>query len=214
MNSYDLSKFRREYSNHSLNETDLSDEPLILFKKWMDKAISENVAEPFAMNLSTATLSGKPSARIVLLRNYSHKGFVFYTNYFSRKSREILENPQASMTFFWPELDRQVIVYGKVGKTSKEESDTYFQSRPFESRISAIISEQSKTLVSREYLDKLFKRKIKEFEGKNLIRPADWGGFRLKPESFEFWQGRPHRLNDRILYLRENKVWKKQRLSP
>jgi pyridoxamine 5'-phosphate oxidase len=214
MKKNDLSSFRREYSNQSLNESDLPGNPHELFENWLNFAISESASEPLALTLSTANLKGKPSSRIVLLRNYSERGFVFYTNYSSRKAKEIEENPIASMNFFWPELDRQIIICGEVSKTSKEESETYFQSRPIESRISAVISEQSKPLPSRDYLENLFHKKMQELKGNEVIRPENWGGFRLKPESIEFWQGRPYRLNDRILYLLKNDIWQMQRLAP
>ncbi|MDX2443794.1 MAG: pyridoxamine 5'-phosphate oxidase [Bacteroidales bacterium] len=214
MENKDLSIFRREYSNNSLNENDLPGKPIVLFEEWLNEAISNDISEPFAITLSTASLKGKPSSRVVLLRSYSESGFIFYTNYSSRKAIEIQENPMASMNFFWPDLDRQIIIIGEVSKTSEEESDAYFLSRPLESRISAVISEQSKPLPSRDSLENLFQKKMQELKGDEIIRPKNWGGFRLKPESIEFWQGRPHRLNDRILYQLENNVWQKQRLAP
>lgn len=214
MRNKDNSKFRREYSDHSLNELDLPEDPLKLFEDWMDKAISEDVLEPLAMTLSTASLSGKPSSRIVLLRHYSDRGFAFYTNYKSRKADEILQNPLGTMNFFWPELDRQIIINGKITKISKDESDAYFKSRPLKSQISALISDQSKPIPSREYLERLFSQKVEEFSNKEIYPPDYWGGFRMEPETLEFWQGRPHRLNDRIFYSLEKGVWKKQRLAP
>ena len=152
--------------------------------------------------------------RIVLLRHYSDKGFAFYTNYKSRKADEILQNPFGTMNFFWPELDRQIIINGKITKTSKDESDAYFKSRPLKSQISAIISDQSKPIPSREYLERLFSQKVDEFSNKEIYPPDYWGGFLLEPETLEFWQGRPHRLNDRIFYSLEKGGWKKQRLAP
>ena len=214
MPNKDNSKFRREYSDHSLNRSDLPENPLKLFEDWMSNAISGDVAEPLAMALSTANLSGKPSSRIVLLRHYSERGFVFYTNYKSRKADEILQNPLATMNFFWPEQDRQIIINGKITKTSKDESDAYFKSRPLKSQISALISDQSKPISSRDYLEDLFSKKLKEFSEKKIKRPAYWGGFCLVPDNMEFWQGRPHRLNDRIYYSKESGVWIKQRLAP
>ncbi len=214
MPNKDNSKFRREYSDHSLNRSDLPENPLKLFEDWMSNAISGDVDEPLAMALSTANLSGKPSSRIVLLRHYSERGFVFYTNYKSRKADEILQNPLATMNFFWPEQDRQIIINGKITKTSKDESDAYFKSRPLKSQISALISDQSKPISSRDYLEDLFSKKLKEFSEKKIKRPAYWGGFFLVPDNMEFWQGRPHRLNDRIYYSKESGVWKKQRLAP
>ena len=214
MPNKDNSKFRREYSDHSLNRSDLPENPIKLFEDWMSKAISGDVAEPMAMTLSTASLSGKPSSRIVLLRHYSERGFVFYTNYNSRKAYEILQNPLATLNFFWPEQDRQIIINGKITKTSKEESDAYFKSRPLKSQISALISDQSKPIPSRDYLEDLFSKILKEFSGKKMKRPAYWGGFCLVPDNMEIWQGRPHRLNDRIYYSKKSGVWKKQRLAP
>jgi len=214
MPNKDNSKFRREYSDHSLNRSDLPENPIKLFEDWMSNAISGEVAEPLAMTLSTANLSGKPSSRIVLLRHYSEKGFVFYTNYKSRKADEILQNQLATLNFFWPEQDRQIIINGKITKTSKDESDAYFKSRPLKSQISALISDQSKPISSRDYLEDLFSKKLKEFSEKKIKRPAYWGGFCLVPDNMEFWQGRPHRLNDRIYYSKESGVWIKQRLAP
>lgn len=214
MRNKDNSKFRREYSDRSLNELDLPEDPLKLFENWMHKAISEDVLEPLAMTLSTASLCGKPSSRIVLLRHYSDRGFVFYTNYKSRKADQILRNPFASLNFFWPEQDRQIIINGKITKTGKDQSDAYFKSRPLKSQISALISDQSKPIPSREYLEDLFLKKVVEYSEKEIKRPAYWGGFCLVPDNLEFWQGRPHRLNDRIYYSKESEVWKKLRLAP
>jgi pyridoxamine 5'-phosphate oxidase len=166
------------------------------------------------MTVSTATKDGKPSARILLLRNFNENGFVFYTNYTSRKGVEIGLNPYCALLFFWPELERQVRIEGILQKQTANESDLYFNTRPRGSKLGAWTSEQSKVIESREVLEKEYQKLSENFPGENIPRPANWGGFILKPLSIEFWQGRPSRLHDRILYTQESNNWKIERLAP
>jgi len=187
--------------------------PFNQFTKWYNVILNSGIKEPSAMILSTADKDGIPSVRTVLLKGYDEAGFLFFTNYESRKGRELIQNPVAELLFYWMNLDRQVRVYGKVEKTSKEESEKYFITRSLQSRISAWASKQSEKIPNREYLEKRFA----EFEEKfndDIPLPPNWGGFRLIPEKFEFWQEREKRLHDRICYLKKSKEWEIVRLSP
>lgn len=208
----DISKLRNEYKKRKLNKEDLNANPLEQFKLWLDEAINSGVEEPTAMTLATVDKESNPSARIVLLKFVNENGFAFFTNYNSKKGKELSDNPNAALVFFWPELERQVRVKGKVEKLDASISDEYFKTRPKESRISAIISPQSKPIPNREFLE----NKVKEFITKNseIIRPPYWGGFILLPTEIEFWQGRENRLHDRFLYERKKKRWKISRLAP
>jgi pyridoxamine 5'-phosphate oxidase len=198
-----------------LDENFLDNDPIRQFQLWFDDAVAANLPDPNAMTLASATLDGKPAARMVLLKNVDQRGFVFFTNYISRKSRELITNPFASLIFFWPQLTRQVRVEGAISKVSAEESDAYFQSRPRDSQIGAHTSPQSEPIASREYLESRFAELKHQFEGKTIPRPAHWGGFRVKPQKIEFWLGHPARLNERVLYeLQSDGTWKKQRLAP
>jgi pyridoxamine 5'-phosphate oxidase len=212
----DLSSVRKEYKLTSLEEGSVEIQPIAQFEKWFHEAVQANVLEANAMMLSTVSLaSGRPSARIVLLKEVNPEGFVFFTNYKSKKGVELLENPAACLTFFWPELERQVRIEGFVQKTSLKESDDYFRSRPWDSRIGAWTSLQSSTISSREELEKKFQTLSTQFTAQGDIpTPEFWGGYILKPDHVEFWQGRPNRLHDRILYQKENESWKISRLSP
>jgi len=197
-----------------LDEKTTESDPMKLFKKWFREAVKERVNKPEAIALATVAKDGKPSVRIVLLKNLSEEGFRFFTNYESRKSKEINDNQNVSLLFHWPELEREIRVEGYALKTTEEISDEYFNSRPVDSRISAIISPQSRPISGRDYLDCLWNEKYSELEGKNIPRPDHWGGYNVVPEKIEFWQSAPKRLNDRILYSREDNRWKITRLAP
>ncbi len=209
-----ISHLRKEYQLKSLSETDVHNNAILQFDIWWKEAISAEIEEANAMTLATASTDGVPSARIVLLKEFTEKGFVFFTNYESYKAQQLAENPRASLLFFWKELERQVRITGLVEKVSAEESDAYFHSRPIGSRIGAWASPQSHTIQSREWLE----QKVKETEEQwndETKRPSYWGGYRVKPVIIEFWQGRPSRLHDRIQYtLQNNGEWLKERLAP
>lgn len=209
--SKDLHDSRRNYTKHELTEKKISPNPYEQFGWWLEDATDDGILEPNAMTLSTATKEGKPSSRIVLLKAFSEEGFIFYTNYHSRKGKEISENNSAALLFFWDKLERQVRLEGTIEKIEAHLSEKYFASRPFESKLSAIVSEQSEEIPSREFLeDKL--EALKESGTTN--RPENWGGYILKTNYFEFWQGRASRLHDRIVYEMERGSWKIKRLAP
>lgn len=210
-----IAGIRKVYQLQSLLEKDVDANPVKQFETWWRHAIESKIEEPNAMTLSTATASGKPSARIVLLKEIKENGFVFFTNYLSRKGKEIEENPFVSLLFFWRELERQIRLEGKIKKISAEESDEYFFQRPKESRIGAWSSPQSRVIENREVLQQNVEKYNFRFENKNIPRPKFWGGYIVEPYHIEFWQGRPGRLHDRLLYiLKENNVWKIERLAP
>ena len=213
-NSDEIANIRREWSSRKLDESNVSSNPFGQFSEWMREAIDADILDPNAMTLATADKSGVPSARIVLLKSIDEKGLVFYTNYESKKAKDLLENPRASVVLFWKELERQIRVIGTVEKISQKESEEYFTTRPYESQIGAWASKQSSELKGRESLEKKFVEiKSKYPEGKVPL-PDFWGGFRIIPEQFEFWQGRPSRLHDRIAYIKEKANWKIIRLAP
>lgn len=205
---------REEYNKDSLDIKDLAQNPIVQFEYWFDEAVGANLPEPHAFMVSTVNTEGKPSARIVLLRNADENGFTFFTNYNSRKGHDIEAKPYASATFFWQQLQRQVRIEGTIEKVSVQESDEYFASRPRESQIGAWASNQSQVLESREALEQRVASLTKEYEGKDIPRPPHWGGYRIKPTQIEFWQGRPSRLHDRFLYTLDNNNWKINRLNP
>ena len=209
-----LADIRREYSLKELTRRSVSSDPFEQFAVWMDEALQAEVPEGTAMTLSTAGLDGIASSRVVLLKGYDESGFVFFTNYESRKGRELASDPRASLNFFWPHLERQVNIRGSVERTSREESEEYFRSRPFESRIGAVASHQSATLASREDLESRVAELTKLYAGKDVPTPENWGGYRLAPIQFEFWQGRPSRLHDRICYRHIDEKWEISRLYP
>jgi pyridoxamine 5'-phosphate oxidase len=209
-----INRLRHDFSLKQLDELSVDKDPIVQFGIWFREAIDAHVPEPNAFVLSTATAEGKPSARVVLLRNFNEKGFVFYTNYHSRKGREIEENPFASFTFFWPQLERQVRIEGMLVKQTNEESDLYFNSRPPGSRVGAWVSPQSQVIGSRKELDLRFDELSHKFADGNIPRPMYWGGYWLVPSMLEFWQGRPSRLHDRIRYSMQEEGWKVVRLAP
>ena len=207
--------FGKDYGLQQFNEKNINKNPFKQFGMWMNLAIERNVNEPIAMNLSTVNEKGKPSSRIVYLKSFDNKGFVFYTNYLSRKGSQLMSNPYAALNFFWPELEKQVRLEGKVVKVSKAMSDAYFKSRPRESQIGAWASHQSSELNGREELEKKVENLTKKYQGQPIPRPGYWGGFCLVPDRIEFWQGRPNRLHDRIVYRKiKGSNWKISRLSP
>ncbi len=209
-----LADIRKEYSLKILDNQHINANPFEQFKTWFAEAMQAQVLEPNAMHLATVSPSGKPSGRIVLLKGVDN-GFLFYTNYDSRKGKDLINNPFASITFFWAELERQVRIEGHVEKIKPELSTDYFKSRPFESQIGAITSPQSQVIESREILEHKFAEIWQRYEGEEPPKPENWGGFRLIPEVFEFWQGRKSRLHDRLRYkpIDENN-WKIERLAP
>jgi pyridoxamine 5'-phosphate oxidase len=209
-----IAHLRRDYRQASLNESDVDGDPIVQFRHWFDDAVRAEVHEPNAMFLATATPDAYPSGRVVLLKEVDQRGFVFYTDYRSRKGSELADNPHASLCFFWAELERQVRIGGAVQRVSRAESDAYFQSRPLPSRIGAWTSRQSAVLSSREQLEQDLAANEARFADGPVPLPEHWGGFRVVPEEIEFWQGRPSRLHDRIQFRREAGAWVRRRLSP
>ncbi|EHC15111.1 pyridoxamine 5'-phosphate oxidase [Fischerella thermalis] len=210
-----LADLRKDYTLQDLNETDVAPNPFIQFQKWFDEALTAQLLEPNAMTVATATTDGKPSARMVLLKDFDERGFVFFTNYNSHKGQELAENPQAALVFWWAELERQVRICGRVEKVSENDSDRYFQSRPFNSRLGAWASNQSEVIESRIILEQRLQELKAKYKNQDIPRPPHWGGLRVIPTEIEFWQGRSSRLHDRILYIRlDDGDWKIQRLSP
>lgn len=208
----DLHNFRDNYNQDELLENNLPEDPIVLFHSWMESAISvPDIKEPNAMALATSTLDGKPSVRIVLLKKIGDKGFVFYTNYNSRKGIELSQNPKAACTIWWPPLQRQVRIEGSVEQISQEASKVYFDARPEGSRRGAIVSPQSNEIPNRDFLED----GLKELINSDLLdKPDHWGGYILIPNNIEFWQGRENRLHDRILYRRQTDKWSQIRLAP
>ncbi|WBU89582.1 pyridoxamine 5'-phosphate oxidase [Cellulophaga omnivescoria] len=212
----DLGNYRKSYQKSELLESGLTNNPIELFQKWFyEVEATDGVEEPNAMTISTIGLDGFPKSRVVLLKKYTHEGFIFYTNYNSEKGKAIANNPNMCISFFWPNLERQVIIKGKAEKIAENLSDGYFESRPDGSKLGAIVSNQSTVIPSREYLEDKLKSLEEEYENKEIERPKHWGGYIVKPVSVEFWQGRPNRLHDRIRYeLQEDYNWKIERLAP
>jgi pyridoxamine 5'-phosphate oxidase len=209
-----IAMLRREYQGKPFDVEYADTDPFRQFTDWFENAIQVIENDPNAMTLSTVDESGHPSSRTVLLKEYDESGFVFYTNYRSRKSSQIEKNPNVSITFFWPELMRQIHIEGKAEKTSASQSDKYFKTRPDGSKLGAWASEQSCVVASRVELDQSLREMKEKFKGGEIPRPPYWGGFRIKPNRLEFWQGRLNRLHDRICYIKEGKSWKIIRLSP
>ena len=211
----DLSDFRKEYNAGELSKSGMKYNPMLQFEQWMEDAIQFGMPEPNAMILATSTLEGKPSARCVLLKESNERGFVFFTNYQSRKGRELNANPFAALVFDWHEMERQIRIEGHVEKLSEKESDVYFHSRPISSQIGAWASPQSQIIDSRETLDNSFRQYEKKLiDYPSIPRPSYWGGFIVIPYLIEFWQGRPNRLHDRIVYYRNDENWQINRLAP
>lgn len=210
-----IADIRKDYMLKSLLETDAKQNAIEQFTAWWQDALKSEIDEVNASTLCTATITGKPSGRIVLLKGYDADGFVFFTNYNSNKGKDLEANPQACMVFFWKELERQVKIEGTVKKITAAENDEYFFSRPVGSQVGAWSSPQSSVIASREVIEKNVERYTKEFETTPITRPAHWGGYRLTPACIEFWQGGPSRLHDRLQYtLQENGLWKIERLAP
>lgn len=210
-----LANIRKEYRKARLDITSVDADPVRQFEKWFGEALTSEVIEPNAMNLATANEQGKPSARMVLLKGLENNRFQFFTNYQSSKAKELEKNPACALTFFWPELERQVRIEGIASRVDAAVSDTYFQSRPRESQIGAWASPQSSMIDNRSILEQRFDEITKRFEGKpTLPRPHQWGGFQVEPLEMEFWQGGPGRLHDRIQYLKVDNEWRIYRLAP
>ncbi|MBL7701480.1 MAG: pyridoxamine 5'-phosphate oxidase [Ferruginibacter sp.] len=210
-----IADIRRDYQLQTLLERDVAQNPFDQFTQWWDEAVKSEPDEVNAMTLATASAAGMPSARTVLLKSFSTEGFVFFTNYNSSKAKEIEENPYACLVFFWKELERQVRITGGIEKVSEGESDEYFYSRPLGSRIGAWASPQSSVIPSRETIETNLAKYEQQFAGGEITRPPHWGGYIVKPAAIEFWQGRPSRLHDRILYSKlEEGMWKIERLAP
>ena len=210
-----LHDLRKDYKRDTLSKRKVNESPINQFKIWMNETIaSEIVVEPNAMTLVTSTLDGKPSARVVLLKSFNKEGFVFYTNYESRKAKELIENPHAAIVFDWHVIERQVRIEGVVKKVSAEESDKYFYSRPKGSQLGAWVSPQSTFIDGREELEVRQTKIENDFKNKPITRPPHWGGFVLQPHTIEFWQGRQSRLHDRLIYIKTGDEWMLRRLAP
>jgi pyridoxamine 5'-phosphate oxidase len=208
-----IADLRREYARARLDEDNVDPDPIAEFHRWFSEAGEAKVLEPNAMALATATPDGKPSVRVVLLKGYDERGFVFFTDYRSRKGTELERNPQAALVLYWPELERQVRISGPVSAVSREDSEIYFRSRPRTSRLSTWVSHQSQVIADRSTLE----QRVREMQARfpdDVPLPPSWGGYRVAPESIEFWQGRESRLHDRLRYVRENSGWRLERLAP
>tara|TARA_Y200000002_G_C22664561_1_gene657384 strand:- start:689 stop:1336 length:648 start_codon:yes stop_codon:yes gene_type:complete len=215
MENKDISHLRKSYDKSKLNLTDINFQPMEFFKLWFEDALkNKNIEEANAMTLTTLGLDNFPKGRVVLLKSFTEEGFIFFTNYKSEKGVSIDHHSKVGLSFFWPQLERQVIIKGEIEKISPEDSDNYFSSRPKGSQISALISDQSKVIKSREILEEKMDMMEKEYIRKEIKRPNNWGGYLVKPKAVEFWQGRPNRLHDRILCTLVKNSWDIKRLSP
>jgi pyridoxamine 5'-phosphate oxidase len=209
-----ISHLRREYTQSGLNEEDLQSDPQVQFQRWIQEAIDAELTEPNAAVLATVDSQGQPSTRVVLLKGVDARGFSFYTNYESRKGRELAANPRAAMTFPWVDMERQVCITGRVSQLGREESEAYFKTRPRGSRLGAWASKQSEVIPHRTMLEQRLAELDRQYPGNEIPMPPTWGGYLLAPDTVEFWQGRPSRLHDRLLYSRAGGSWRIQRLSP
>jgi pyridoxamine 5'-phosphate oxidase len=214
MTQQNLADIRTDYSLKELSRARVDPDPFTEFDVWMNETLESKVSEPTAMTLSTVSKDGRPSSRVVLLKGFDSSGFVFFTNYNSRKGRELSENPYAAINFFWPELERQVNISGQTLKVPDEESDEYFRTRPYTSRVGAWASNQSEKIDSKMAVMAQAAKLMLKYPTGHVPRPPHWGGFRLVPDRFEFWQGRPSRLHDRICYAKNGDSWEIFRLSP
>lgn len=214
MDQEKLRRLRQDYSGQSLDEASIQKDPLKQFEVWFHEAEKAGIPEPNAMTLATAGIDFKPSARIVLLKGIEDGNFIFYTNYNSRKGKELLWNPYATLLFFWNELHRQVRIEGRVEKVSAAQSESYFKSRPVGSQLGAIVSPQSEVIADRNILDERLKQAAIEFTGREIPRPQHWGGYKVIPVNIEFWQGRTNRLHDRLLFTLVGDQWKLERIAP
>ena len=212
----DLSDYRKSYEKSELLEENCLENPIEMFQKWFyEVEKSEMVAEVNAMTISTIGFDGFPKSRVVLLKKYTFEGFIFYSNYTSEKGLAIAENPNVCISFFWPAMERQIIIKGKVEKIAENLSDGYFESRPRGSQLGALVSNQSSVITSRAFIEQKLKKLENEYEGKEILRPENWGGYIVKPQEIEFWQGRANRLHDRMRYqLQTDYSWKIERLAP
>ena len=210
----EASKLRREYEGEPLDEASSSADPVELFGGWFEAALAAGIDDANAMVLATADAAGRPSARVVLLKGYGLDGFTFYTNYASRKAAELAVNPRAELLFYWPALHRQVRIAGTAARVPPEDSDAYFASRPRGAQLGALASPQSAVVSGRAELEERFRRAEAEHAGREVPRPPGWGGYLLRPDEFEFWQGRGNRLHDRLRYRRAEGGWVRERLAP
>ena len=209
-----ITELRIQYTRGALDERDADPNPFVMFQQWLELAVAENLPEPNAMVVATAALDAKPSARVLLLRGVDERGLIFFTNYASRKAKELKDNPFAALVFFWQPLHRQIRVEGRVERVSAQESDAYFSSRPRGAQLSAAASPQSQVIPNREFLETRAAELDAKFSNQ-VLRPAQWGGYRVIPDVFEFWQGRENRMHDRLRYTRGvNNIWKIERLAP
>jgi len=209
-----IADLRRDYTQATLSEHEVDPNPIQQFASWFEQTLASEIPEPNAMSLATVGANGRPSSRIVLLKDFDERGFTWYTNYDSRKGHDLASHPYAALTFHWVELERQVRIEGKVERVAEADSDAYFQIRPIKSRLGAIASAQSQPIDSRDLLEQKFDQAEAQY-GETPPRPAHWGGYRLKPDWIEFWQGRRSRLHDRVVYTRDaNGQWSRQRLQP
>lgn len=209
-----IADLRREYASRALTETDAHDDPIQQFSLWFGEALKAELLDTNAMTLATASRDGVPAARVVLLKGFDEAGFVFFTNYDSAKARDLEDNPRACLLMFWAVLERQIRITGRVSRTSVEESDKYFHSRPFESQIGAWASAQSQKINDRAALESRYAELAEKYAGVPVPLPPFWGGYRVAPESIEFWQGRTSRLHDRLLYVLRDGRWERTRLAP
>lgn len=205
---------RKEYEKGSLDEASVSPCPFTQFRVWFDVASQAEAQEPNACALATASGDGAPSVRMVLLKAFDHAGFVFFSNYASQKGEHLSANPRAALLFYWPSLERQVRIEGRCERTSIADSDAYFSSRPKNAQLGAAVSKQSRVATSREVIDEAYRNLVQEVGDANITRPEQWGGYRVIPDRFEFWQGRESRLHDRIRYIRDGSQWRTERLWP